>query len=95
VSEYLKKLKEAIKATHDCHATHVASEPIKEVFRGKVAWEGKVEVFLVEHPRAEKCYAWGHHDEKGGWEITTVLEIPPVISAETAVRASIVAHHKA
>jgi hypothetical protein len=31
-------------------ATHLKTVPIREVFQGKVAWEGEVEVFAVTHP---------------------------------------------
>jgi len=56
-------------------------------------WQGDVEVFDLDgHPEAERAYAWSHRegqDDKGE-RFVAVVEIPPVISAETAVRASIV-----
>jgi hypothetical protein len=59
---------------------------------GRVVWEGAVEVFaLLGHDEALRCYAWGRQRDEGGWEITTVLAIPPVLSAETAVKAAIIA----
>jgi hypothetical protein len=95
---YLEELDGAIVKLHGCEGTHVASVPVREVFQGKVAWEGVVEVFKLTddpkrgHPVAKHCYAWGYKNEKGGWEITTVLEIPPVVSPQTAVKAAIAAH---
>jgi len=76
---------------------HVQTVPVKEVFRGKTAWDGDVEVFdLIGHPKAQHCYAWGHPEGNGkGFEITTVLELPPVTSPKTAVMAAIAANTKA
>jgi hypothetical protein len=92
VSDYLSELRKAIKAAHACEAEHVETVPIKEVFRGETAWEGKVEVFTVTgHAKAKRCYAWGYRD-RGAWEITAVLEIPPVTSPETAVKIAIATH---
>ena len=81
----------AIKAVHGCDAEHAETVPIKEIFRGQTAWEGNVEVFNVTgHAKAKRCYAWGYR-ERGEWEITAVLELPPVISPETAVKVAIAA----
>ena len=71
--------------------------PIHEVFRGQTVWQGKVEVFdLTGHPKAKRAYGWSHLDGKNDEEerFVTVLEIPPVESALTAVRVSIVADGK-
>jgi hypothetical protein len=56
-----------------------------------------VEAFdLIGHPKAKRCYAWSHlegdRDERTRY--VAVLEIPPVVSPETAVRASIVSDMK-
>ena len=94
MGDYFEELKKAIRATHGVEAAHVMTVPVKEVFQGKTAWEGAVEVFNVTgHPKAKRCYAWGHRDGKA-WEITAVLEIPPVVSPQTAVKAAIAAHAK-
>lgn len=91
--DYLGELKNAIYQLHGTQAVHVATVPHKEVFRGQTAWEGEVETFdITGHPKAKRCYAWGYPKDTGnGWEITTVLEIPPVTSPQTAVKASIAA----
>ncbi len=63
---------------------------------GRLLWEGRVEVFaLLGHDQALRCYAWGNLDEHGRWAVTTVLAIPPVISAESAVLAAVAAEIKA
>jgi hypothetical protein len=52
-------------------------------------WEGVVEVFdITGHPHTKRCYAWSF-PEGTETRFVTVLEIPPVESAQTAVRASI------
>jgi hypothetical protein len=86
-----KQLQEAIRATHGGEPRYVKSVPVREVFNGLVAWEGVVEVFdLIDHPRAKRCYAWSFEDGKQTRSIT-VLELPPVDSAETAVKVAIAA----
>lgn len=40
-------------------------------------------------PHAKRCYAWSFMD-KGEPQYVTVLEIPPVDSAETVVKIAIV-----
>jgi hypothetical protein len=94
VNAYLSELRKAIKAVHGCDAAHVETVPVKEVFRGEIAWQGDVEVFAVTgHAKAKQCFAWGvRRDDDKGWDITAVLGIPPVVTPELAVKAAIVAH---
>ncbi len=74
---------------HHCTARHGGSEPVIELFRGEVAWDGVVEMFdLHGHPKTNRCYAFM---EDGETHYTTVLEIPPVDSPETAVKVAIAA----
>jgi hypothetical protein len=52
-----------------------------------------VEVFnICNQPKAKRCYAWAHasgeNDQRKRYVV--VLELPPVDSAQTAVRAAIV-----
>jgi hypothetical protein len=73
----------------------VGSEPVIELFKGRVAWDGVVEIFdLTGHSKAKRCYAWSYleNDEP---QYTTILEIPPVNSAETAVKVAIAAEARA
>lgn len=95
--DYLAELRAAIKHNHGCEAIHLETVPVTEIFQGKVAWTGEVEVFAITgHERARKCYAWGYPNEKrsGKYDFVTVLEIPPVDSPQTAVKAAIVAQGK-
>lgn len=71
-----------------------ATVPVHEQFKGQTVWQGSVEVFdLTGHPKAKRAYGWSHLDKADDSEerFVTVLEVPPVESAETAVRASIMA----
>jgi hypothetical protein len=91
--EYIERLQSVIFQLHKCDSTWVESVPVHEVFRGETVWQGDVEVFnLKGHPKAKRAYAWTHldgaNDERT--RFVTVLEIPPVESAETAVRVQIV-----
>jgi hypothetical protein len=72
---------------HKCRATHVASAPVHEVFRGKTVWLENVEVFDLDgHPKAKRCYGWTY-DEPA--QFITILELPPVDSPESAVKVGV------
>jgi hypothetical protein len=89
VSERIQRIRAAIEKNENCLARHCGSVPVKEIFEGKTVWEGVVEVFdLLRHPRAIRCYAWSFI-ENGEPQYTTVLEIPPVDSPESAVKVAI------
>ena len=91
--EYLDRLQVAIQELHKCGAVYRETAPVHEVFRGQTVWEGDVEVFdLTGHPKAKRCYAWSHPEGPNdqGERFVTVLGLPPVVSAETAVRVLIV-----
>ena len=86
MTEYIAKLKTVIETMHQCAAHHVSSEVVIELFHGEVAWDGVVETFrLGGHPKAQRGHAWSY-EEHGETPYVTVLELPPVDSAETAVK---------
>jgi hypothetical protein len=90
----LEYIKRAIEQAAGCKAVHADTEAVVEVFRGQVMWEGTVEIFNLEgHPKAKRAYGWGTGEGKDA-KYTAVLEIPPVVSSNTAVRASVVALKK-
>lgn len=94
---YIESLERAIEKAHGVKCAYLETIPVKEIFNGKVVWEGEVEVFsLKDHPKSKKCYAWSHliGDKDQNKRFVTVLEIPPVNSPETAVRASIISEYK-
>ncbi len=89
---YFRELRDAIKRKHGCDAIRLRTAQVTEVAQGDAIWEGAVEVFaLVGHANARHCYAWGHprEDGTGGLDVVTILEVPPVLSPESAVRAAI------
>jgi hypothetical protein len=87
---------DTIRHLHGCEATHVETVPVREVFGGKVMWEGEVEVFDVTgHPKATRVYAWSHATTGTRRQFYTVLHVPPVDSPVKAVRASIAADERA
>jgi hypothetical protein len=63
------------------------SAPVHEVFRGKTVWQGNVEVFtLTGHPKAKRCYGWSFGEPE---QFISILELPPVDSAQAAVKVGI------
>lgn len=90
----IEELQNAIRRLHECEADHLETVPITESFQGQTVWQGEVEVFnLRGHPKATRCYAWSYETEKGKKHIA-VLDLPPVVSPRSAVRAAIVAEMK-
>lgn len=95
MERYLAELRATICRIHRCEASHSRTEAVKEIVNGQTMWEGNVEVFaLLGHDHALRCYAWGHWHDDGKWEVTTVLAIPPVVSAQTAAIAAFAARIK-
>ncbi len=94
--DYIARVQTAIQHLHNCAATYRETVPVHEVFRGQTVWKGNVEVFdLSGHPQAKRAYGWSHPDKGGTDErFVAVLEIPPVESAVTAVRAAIITDSK-
>ena len=91
--EYIERVKLAVEHLHNCGAIHRATVPVHEVFQGQTIWQEGVEVYdLTGYPKAKRAYAWSHLDGKNDerTRFVAVLEIPPVESAETAVRVQIV-----
>jgi hypothetical protein len=89
---YIKDLQKAIRSLHGCESQHIESVPVTETFQGETVWSGNVEVFNIRgHPKAKRAYAWAHAsgEEDKGKRYVAVLELPPVTSPETAVRAAI------
>jgi hypothetical protein len=91
--EYIQRLKLAVEHLHGCSARHLESVPVHETFRGETVWRGVVEAFeLSGHPKAKRAYGWSHKSGKDDSDerFVAVLELPPVDSALTAVRVSLV-----
>ena len=92
----IDELLAAVEDMHRCKASSAQSVQVSEQYKGKPVWEGVVRVFeIVGHPEATRCYAWSSPVESSSKRrFYAVLEIPPVQSAQDAVRAAIVAEHK-
>jgi len=77
-------IQEAIRLTHNCQPEYVGCRVVKQQLNGHGTWKGVVDIFrLTGHPRATLCYGW---QNKGG-KIVLVLNVPPITSAEEAVKA--------
>ena len=91
----IDELRRVVERMHDCSASHSGSAPVEEVFQGQTVWKGRVEIFdLTGHPKASRAYAWEHETSSGTIRRQAVLELPPVESPETAVRAVVVSEFR-
>ena len=82
---------EVIASKEHCRVTSFRHHQVTERFKGKTVWQGLITQFTLSGHAAPSCFAWVDPDSK---ELVTVLELPPVTSAETALRAYIVAGGK-
>jgi hypothetical protein len=88
-------LHEAIRKIHGCDSIFVEWVVAHDMHHGQVVWEREVGVFdLVGHPRAGRAYAWSEATTGAARRFFAVLHIPPIVSPEAAVLASIVADAK-
>ena len=89
-------LLKAIEKAHRCKATHLASVPVKETFKGQPVWEGVVEEFIITHPKIERCYGWSVPSDKGkdNTLYVTMMGLPPISSPVKAVQAFIAAEFR-
>ena len=97
MSDYIGELRAAFLRLHGCDAVYLETVPVVEEFQGQTIWEGDVEVFELEgHPKATRGYGWGHvtGERDQGRRYFTILELPPVDSPQTAVRAAIMSEIK-
>jgi len=85
--QYIERLQMVVRQLHECDATWLESVPVKEIFKGETVWEGDVQVFtLVGHPKATRCYGWSYGDPE---QFITIIELPPVKSAQDAVKVGV------
>jgi hypothetical protein len=92
----IEQLQAAVESQHGSHATYVQSAPVREKFRGRMAWEGVVHVFDLEgHPKATRAYAWSSPIEGSNKRrFFAVLQLGAIKSPVDAVRAAIVGEHR-
>jgi hypothetical protein len=91
------QLRKAVEDMHGGIATFAQSVPVRETFEGELIWEGVVHVFdLAGHPIAPRANAWSSPIEgTARRRFFAALHQPPVDSPQAAVRAAIVAAHRA
>lgn len=91
------ELKRAIESQHGGVATFAQSVPVKETHNGATVWEGVVHVFELEgHSKAMRVYAWSSPIERSAKRrFFAVLHLGAIKSPSDAVRAAIVAEHRA
>ena len=93
----IDQLREAVEATHHCHAIFRETVHVAEKHKGKPVWEGDVSVFDVEGIEgATTAYAWADPvaASKKRIRFFAVLGKPPVTNANQAVQAAIVARYR-
>jgi hypothetical protein len=91
------QLKRAVEGQHGGTAALVDALPVKEVYQGKTVWDGVVHIFDLEgHPKATRAYAWSSPIEgSSNRRFYAVLHLGGIRSPLDAVRAAVVAEHKA
>ena len=94
---YIEELQDVIRKLHGAESAHVETVPVVETFNGEKVWEGEVEVFdLLDHPTANRIYAWSHDtdDPSNPRRHVTVLHLPPAITPRKAVQVSIASDYR-
>ena len=93
----IARVQVVVSRLHNCGAVWPENVPVHETFRGRTVWQGQVELFdLNGQPKAKCAYGRSHRDgaDDQGERFVTVLEVPPVESALTAVPVGLVADGK-
>ena len=95
MSPRIAKIQDAIQAMHGCLPATSRLSPSLSFSRVRWRGDGVVETFeLGGHPKAKRCHAWSY-EQNGETQYVTVLELPPVDSAESDVKVAIAAKAKA
>ena len=94
---HIKALLKKIKEIHDCKATHLGSEDVKETLTGETVWEGVVHIFTtLDHPDAYHIYGWAcqNYDQSKNMEYIAMLAKHPIDTPQKAVHAYLVSQTK-
>lgn len=85
-----------IEKRHGVPARFVEAVRVEERVGEQPVWRGVVKVFdITGHPSgATRCYAWSRIALGSKRRFVAVLGLPPVVDAQTAVQAAIVARYK-
>lgn len=90
MTDRIHRLQKVVQNLHHCRAHHARSQIIR--CRHPFPWHGSVHTFvLLDHPRADRAYAWDFEEDDGQHSIV-VLGIPPVDDAQTAVKVGLSNH---
>ena len=85
--DYIERMKQVIFHLHKSVSKHVESIFVEETYHGETLWRGYVEVFeLTDHSKAKRCYGWTYGEPE---EFITILELPPVTDAQSAVKVGV------
>src|SRR5471030_669243 len=97
MNDLVSELKHGIESQHGGTATLAQSVPVRETHKGEPVWEGVVHMFdLQGHPKATRAYAWSSPIEGSDKRrFFAVLHMGAITSPVDAVRAAIVAEHRA
>jgi len=96
VSKRIDDLQNLIERQEKCRAKHIESVVIHERYEGMRVWDGVVETFQLDgHPKAKRAYAWvAPAKQKQERQYTIVLGVPPINSAQHAVKAAVLGGFK-
>ena len=94
-ANHIARLQNAIRRLNHCESKYVTTVCVSEAFlsfQKKRLWQGEVAIFdIYGHAQAQRAYAWSITRGDSNTLYIVVLEIPPIISPETAVQAAIAA----
>lgn len=87
----IRDLQVSVERLHGCTAAYVEAVAVHEQHGGATVWQGVVQVFEVDHPQANRAYAWSYivDERTQRRRFLAILGIPPVNSPADAVRAAI------
>ena len=92
--KYVASLQNAIRQLNHCDSKYVESVFVSETIVGlpkSPVGDGEVGVFeIFDHPQAKRAYAWSYR-AGDNTRFVVVLEIPPITSPQTAVKAALAA----
>lgn len=82
-----QNFEETIRANYGCSSCSLRSLTVTVELGNHLRWRGAVEVFaLYDHPKTTIAYGWTYRS-RGRDKIVTVLGIPPIDSAQAAVKS--------
>src|SRR5215208_5948981 len=91
-----RKLKAAIEGQHDGTAYLAYIDAVTETHQGRPVEGGLVFVFDLEgHPEAARAYGWTSQVREDERRFHVVLQVPPIATAQDAVRSITLAANKA